>query len=248
MAPPSLPAPTQASSQVLSEAAKATDSSFQFAYFPLHQRGELIRDLLAFSGAKWEEIPVDWAAQKTQTPFQVLPVVYETTSSGIVLELAETQAIERYLARKHSLLGSNLWEENLVSEYYSNADAVLLSYHTRVVLAAAEVRLEEANKFYTEVLDKFIAIHEQHIKKNGDNGHYVGGKASLADLKSSQLIDRLTILQPKGAQLPISAELTPGLWRVHQAVKNHASLAAWHSGARYQELTKNTKGRFGFTQ
>lgn len=58
MAPPSLPILTQASSQVLSEAAKATDSSFQFAYFPLHQRGELIRDLLAYSGAKWEEIPV----------------------------------------------------------------------------------------------------------------------------------------------------------------------------------------------
>ncbi|KAG0021597.1 hypothetical protein BGZ82_011291 [Podila clonocystis] len=247
MAPPSFPIPTQASSQVLSEAAKATDSSFQLAYFPLHQRGELIRDLLAFSGAEWDEIPVDWATQKSQTPFQVLPVVYETNSSGTVLELAESQAIERYLARKYSLLGSNLWEENLVNEYYNNADAVFLSYHTRVVLAAVEVRFEEVKKFYAEVLAKFIVIHEQHIKKNGDNGHYVGGQASLADLKTSQLIDRLTILQPKGAQLPISAELTPGLWKVHQAVKSHASLAAWQSGARYQELTKNTKSRFGFT-
>ncbi|KAG0324889.1 hypothetical protein BG004_003345, partial [Podila humilis] len=196
----------------------------------------------------------DWPTQKTQTPFQVLPVLYETTSSGLVIELAETQVIERYLARKYSLLGSNLWEENLVSEYYSNTDSVFLSYGQRVVFASAEVRAEEANKFYTEVLSKFIAIHEQHLKKtnnNNDNDHwyYVGGKISLADLKTSQLIDRLLILHPKGAsEVPISAELTPALWKVHQTVKHQApaSLAAWFKSPRHAELTANTRARFGF--
>jgi hypothetical protein len=54
MAP--LPVPTKADSQTLSEAVKSTDSSFQVLYFGLHARGELTRNILSYSGAKWEEL------------------------------------------------------------------------------------------------------------------------------------------------------------------------------------------------
>lgn len=53
-----LPTVTRASSEVLAEAAKGTDSTFQLLYFPLHGRGELVRNLLAYSGAHWEELAV----------------------------------------------------------------------------------------------------------------------------------------------------------------------------------------------
>ncbi|KAF9428611.1 hypothetical protein BGZ94_001732 [Podila epigama] len=242
---PSFPIPTKASSEELSEAAKSTNTSFQLAYFPLHQRAELIRDLLAFTGSKWEELPVDWATQKTQAPFQVLPVLYETTPSGTILEIAETQVIERYLAHKHSLLGANLWEETLVNEYVSNTDSVFLSWGLRVLFAAPDARLEAIKTFFNEVLAKFISIHEAHLQKSGNTGHYVGNSITLADLKTSQLIHRLTLLLPKDAPaLPISEELTPALWKVHQIVKKNASLAEWHNSARHQELTRNTRARF----
>ncbi|KAG0088433.1 hypothetical protein BGZ92_006170 [Podila epicladia] len=138
------------------------------------------------------------ATQNTQTSSQVPQVVYETTSSGTILDCVEAQRIESYLSRKYFLLDFSL----------------------------SEIRLEEANKLGAEVLAMFITILEQRIEENGNNGHHVGSKAFLADLKTSPLIDRLTILWPKEAHLPLSEELAPGLWKVHQAVKNRASPAA----------------------
>ena len=54
----SLPVPTKADTTVLGQAAKSTDSTYKILYFGLHGRGELTRTLLAYSGAKWEELPV----------------------------------------------------------------------------------------------------------------------------------------------------------------------------------------------
>ena len=53
-----LPIPTQASSDILSQATKSTDSTFKLLSFSLHYRAELIRYLLASADAKWEELPV----------------------------------------------------------------------------------------------------------------------------------------------------------------------------------------------
>ncbi|KAF9127777.1 hypothetical protein BGW39_005637 [Mortierella sp. 14UC] len=241
-----LPTVTKASSEVLAEAARGTDSTFQLLYFPLHGRGELVRNLLAYSGAKWEELGVDWPVQKPKTPFQVVPVVYEHTASGSVLELAESNAIERYLARKYNLFGANIWEENQVNQFYHNAEGLIQTFALRVVGASLEARVDEASRFYTEVLAKFVTIHEEHLKQNGDSGHYVGNSTTLADLKVVQTLDRILLLVPKGVQVPVSAELTPSLWKVKQTVESHPSYAAWKKGQRSQELNANTKARFQF--
>ncbi|KAG0370316.1 hypothetical protein BC939DRAFT_449196 [Gamsiella multidivaricata] len=241
-----LPTVTKASTDALAEAAKSTNSTFQLLYFPLHGRGELIRDILAYSGAKWEELPVDWPVQKPQTPFRVVPIVYEHTSSGTILELAESNAIERYLALKFNLLGSNIWEEHLVNRYYYSTDVLYQGFVPRVAAAKPEVRAEEAKKFYEEVLSKWITIHEEHLRQNGDNGHYVGHRVTLADLKTVSVINRILLLVPKGVEAPLSAELTPSLWKVKQNAESHPSLAAWKQSQRSQELDSNTKARFGF--
>ncbi|KAF9100138.1 hypothetical protein BGX29_006778 [Mortierella sp. GBA35] len=242
-----LPTVTKASSEILTEAAKGTDSTYQLLYFPLHGRGELVRNLLAYSGAHWEELAVDWPAQKPKTPFQVAPVVYEHTSSGTVLELAESNAIERYIARKYNLFGANIWEENLVNQYYHSAEGLVQAFALHVVGASPEARVEEAQKFYSEVLAKFVAIHEEHLKRSGDNGHYVGNSTTLADLKVVQTLDRILLLVPKGgAPVPVSAELTPSLWKVKEAVEINGSYAAWKKSQRSSELNANTKARFQF--
>ncbi|KAG0376721.1 hypothetical protein BGX24_007315 [Mortierella sp. AD032] len=243
----SLPVPTHADTNVLGQAAKSTNSTFKILYFGLHGRGELTRTLLAYSGAKWEELPVDWATQKDLTPFKCLPVVYETTSDGTILELAECQAIERYLANKYNLYGKNAYETHKVEQYFSSADSVSQAFSQKIIGAAQDKRVEEANKFYVEVLPKFIAIHEAHLTKNGSNGHYVGNSATLADIKVANLIDRLLFLRPKGAdEVPFSAEKTPQLWKVLEKVNAHPTFAAWKKTDRYQELNAGTKSMFKF--
>ncbi|KAG0302300.1 hypothetical protein BGZ97_002407 [Linnemannia gamsii] len=213
-----LPTVTRASSEVLAEAAKGTDSTFQLLYFPLHGRGELVRNLLAYSGAQWEELAIDWPVQKSKTPFQVVPVVYEHTAS-----------------------------ENLVNQYYHNAEGLIQAFALRVVGAAPEARIDEASRFYIEVLSKFVAIHEERLKQSGDNGHYVGNTTTLADLKIVQTLDRILLLSPKGgAPVPVSKELTPALWKVKETVEGNASYAAWKKSQRSLDLNANTKARFQF--
>ncbi|KAF9353102.1 hypothetical protein BGX34_011799 [Mortierella sp. NVP85] len=242
-----LPVATKADTQTLSEATKSTDSSFQVLYFGLHGRGEFTRSILNYAGAKYEELTPDWPAQKEQTPFGVLPVVYETTSNGTVLELAESAAIERYLAKKFHLYGKNDYEQHKVEEYLSSIDGALLAFGTKIVNGPVETRVEEANKLYTEVFPKFIAIHEAHLAKNGSNGHYVGQSTTLADLKTTLLIDRVLFLRPNGAgEVPFSAEKSPNLWKVRETVYSHAPFAAWKKSQRHQELDVATKGFFKF--
>ncbi|KAF9917627.1 hypothetical protein BX616_000403 [Lobosporangium transversale] len=242
----SLPTPTQADSETLSRAAQSGDSTFKYLYFGLHGRGELTRRILAFAGAKWEELPVDWPSQKESVPFKVLPVVYEVTSDGTVIELAESQAIERYLAQKFNLYGKNVYEHHKVEQYLSSIDGVLIPFGTKV-LNSAENRVEEANKIYSNILDKFIAIHEEHLKKNGSNGHYVGNTTTLADLKLALLVDRLFLLKPKGAnEVPLSAEKSPNIWKVYETVNSAPHFAAWRNSDKYRELDDGTKKLFKF--
>ncbi|KAF9992200.1 hypothetical protein BGZ79_003395 [Entomortierella chlamydospora] len=241
----SLPTPTQASTEVLSQATKSNDSTFKVLYFGLHGRGELTRTLLAYAGAKTEELTVDWPNQKEHTPFKCLPVVYEVTSDGTVLELAESQAIERYLATKFHLFGKNEYEHHKVEQFFTSTDSTQQTFSTKVLFAAPDKRVEEANKFYTEVLPKFIEVHEAHLKKNGSNGHYVGDSITLADIKTTLFINRVLFLRPKGAnEVPFSAEKTPLLWKVRETVDNHPRLAAWKKSQRYQELDAGTKTLF----
>ncbi|KAG0297944.1 hypothetical protein BGZ96_003923 [Linnemannia gamsii] len=243
----SLPVPTQADTTVLGQAAQSTNSTYKILYFGLHGRGELTRTLLAYSGAKWEELPVDWPTQKEHTPFKCLPVVYETAQDGTILELAESQAIERYLANKYGLYGKNAYEAHKVEQIFSSADGVAQAFSQKIIGVAQDKRVEEANKLYVEVLPKFIAIHEAQLAKNGSNGHYIGNSATLADIKVANLIDRLLFLRPQGAnEVPFSAEKTPNLWKVLEKVNSHPTMAAWKKSDRYQELNAGTKSMFKF--
>ncbi|GJJ76812.1 hypothetical protein EMPS_09171 [Entomortierella parvispora] len=242
------PTPTVASSEVLSKAATSHDSTYKVLYFGIHGRAEIIRNLLGYGDAKWEELPIDWPAQKTKTPFQCVPVVFETTADGTILELAEAQAIERYLAKKYHLMGKNAWEEHKVNEFFTSTDGAMLAFHSSVLRGPngpIENQVEGANKFYAEVLAKFVALHEAYLAKNGSNGHYVGHQTTLADIKTSTFIDRLLLLHPTGAhEVGISKDKTPNLWKVRETVHAHPSFKKWIDSARYKELDVSTRKMF----
>ncbi|KAI7823579.1 hypothetical protein BC939DRAFT_492979 [Gamsiella multidivaricata] len=245
-----LPIATQASTHALAQAIDTTtESTFKFLYFGLHGRGELIRNLLAYGGAKFEELSLDWPAMKKDTPFGVLPVLYETTSDGTVLELSESQAIERHLARKFDLLGSNSWENHLVDRYYTSMETLSVNFF-KVLFAPLEKRNYEAEAFYRDHLPRWIAAHEAHLAKNGTNGHYVESQFTLADLKTALMVDRILLMVPKGLEERvrglISEERTPGLWKVKETVNAHPRIAEWKKSERHAQIDAGTKGFFKF--
>ncbi|KAF8948167.1 hypothetical protein BGZ47_006130 [Haplosporangium gracile] len=183
-----LPAAKKASSKILSEVTKVTSSKFQVAYFNFHGRAESTRYLLAHAGVPWKETVFDrptdpeWQRQKPKTPYKCLPVVYEATSSGAVLEISEVLPIERYLADKFGLAGSDPWERFQVEQAVSSIESSQLMYHSKVVLlnwpspGAADSsenqikrqwRAEDANRFYETGLKNFADIYEEKLHENG---------------------------------------------------------------------------------
>ncbi|KAG9319969.1 hypothetical protein KVV02_004638 [Mortierella alpina] len=246
----SLPVATQAPTQVLAKASdSSSDSTYQLLYFGLHGRGELIRTLLAYHGAKYEELTLDWPAMKKDTPFGVLPVVYETTSDGTVLELAEAQAIERHLAHKFGLLGANSWEAHLVDRYYTSMET-LSNQFFKVMFAPLDKRTTEAEIFYRDHLPRWIASHEKHLAAQKTTGHYVGNAFSLADFKTALMMDRIQFLVPGGMEDQVRAlfskETTPGLWKLRETVNAHPRIEQWRSSDRFAQINAGTKGFFKF--
>ncbi|GJJ76804.1 hypothetical protein EMPS_09163 [Entomortierella parvispora] len=247
-----LPKATKAPSDVLAKAAEtSTDSSFKLLYFGLHGRGEMSRTLLAYGGVRYEEIPLQWPVMKADTRFGCLPVLYETTSSGTVLQLSESLAIERYLARKFNLLGSNAWEEHLVNEY-TNSTETLSGNFMKICFVSDEVRQKEAEIFYRDHLTRWVQVHERLLAEEGQkqNGHYVGDKITLADIRTTVMMDRVLFLVPKGQEETVNKilnkETAPGLWKVRETVHAHPLIAAWKKSQRHQEIDAGTKGFFKF--
>ncbi|KAF9127992.1 hypothetical protein BGW39_005438 [Mortierella sp. 14UC] len=242
-----LPTPTKADPKVLGQAARSTNSTYQLLYFPMHGRGELTRTILVFSGAKWEELALDLTIQKKQLPFKLIPILYETTSDGTILELAESHAIERYLATKYGLNGSDPYETHRIDQIYTSTDFANQLFWTQVRWAPLDRRIEAAHKFYDEILPTYIANHEAQLEKNGANGHYVGDKITLADLKSAHFIDRVMFMRPKGTkEPPFSKERSPNMWKVLETVNGYPAMAEWKSSKRYQDLDAGSLSFFQF--
>ncbi|KAF9136539.1 hypothetical protein BGX30_011084 [Mortierella sp. GBA39] len=229
-----LPFVTKASSKVLSKAIKATSSSFQLAYFNFHGRAESTRYLLAYTRVPWKEI----------------------------VFFSEVLPIERYLADKFELAGSDPWERFQVEQFVSSIESSQLMYHYKVILpnwpseGAVDMnedgmkrqrRAEDASRFYETGLKNFVDVHEKKLQENGggENGHYVGDKTSLADIRATVLMDRLMLLRPEGADpVPLSKDKTPNLWRVREAVHQILAIAQWRESKRYQDLDALTKKYF----
>ncbi|KAG0353691.1 hypothetical protein BG005_007071 [Podila minutissima] len=239
----SYPVATKASSAALAQAASlnSADSKFQLFYFGLQARAEIPRLMLAYAGANVEHVSADWPAMKEKTRFGCLPVMFETTSNGTVLEFAESQAIERYIAKKFNLLGENVWEEQQTNEFVSSIDFQLTNY-IKVMFAPAESRHKEAETFHQNFA-KWVLFMERHLIENGNNGHFVGNKISWADLKAAVLVGRLSLLLPSGMEVP---KLPEALVKVVEAVKADPKIAAWMATEEYQKYDANTKGFFKF--
>ncbi|KAF9578800.1 hypothetical protein BGW38_005235 [Lunasporangiospora selenospora] len=248
-----LPTATKASSEVLSKAmrdAANTKSTYTLLYFGVHGLGEVTRSIFVYADVEYEPIIPDWPAMKAQTPFGYLPVLYETTSTGVVLELTESSSVERYLARKFNLLGANEMEEHRVGEYVNSACWIWSQILSKFLFSPVETRNQTVPEFYKGPIASWTQIHERHLRENGSNGHYVGNAFTWADLRTLALVQILLIMVPKGLERErdevFSPEVTPELWRLRETALAHPRLGKWLRSEKYDELTDGTKEFFKF--
>ncbi|KAK3833579.1 MAG: hypothetical protein J3R72DRAFT_494835 [Linnemannia gamsii] len=236
--------PAQAA--VFNALAAKTDSTFEIKYFGIHGLAHNSRILLALSGAKFtSDIPEDWASEKPNAPFGVMPLLTETSADGKhTLHVSESEAIERYLARKFGFLGKDAFEEVLVNTFITNDNSLMNQLFAKYLIVK-DVEVKAANKesLITDNIAPWIKNHEQHLKANGANGHYVGNKITLADVKTNFVI---SLIQSITGDDLISESKTPSLWEVRKQLDKAEGLAAWKATEDYKTLSEKNFAVLGF--
>jgi glutathione S-transferase len=82
---------------------------FKFTYFSLKALGEVSRVLFALANQEYENVRLsfeEWPQYKQQMVFEQIPVL-DVTENGQTVQIAQSNAIERYLATRFNLFGKN---------------------------------------------------------------------------------------------------------------------------------------------
>ncbi|KAF9964168.1 hypothetical protein BGZ70_006835 [Mortierella alpina] len=218
----------------------AADSTYSLLYMDTQGIVEPIRNLLTLGGATWTQLyPQDWENEdrldKSSFPFDLIPVLYVHSKDGRqTVAIAESKVIELYLAKKFHCLGKNSYEQVLISSFVSSIAALWddVMYSALALQASAEVKQEQLDLCLTKKIPTWVRIHEEHLKANGDNGHYVGDSISLADLRAAALLD--IILRFPASPHLLTQEMAPGLFKVKAMVDQHPKIAQWRETELYK--------------
>eukprot|EP01094_Clydonella_sp_ATCC50884_P014227 TRINITY_DN245_c0_g1_i1.p1 TRINITY_DN245_c0_g1~~TRINITY_DN245_c0_g1_i1.p1 ORF type:complete len:242 (+),score=89.71 TRINITY_DN245_c0_g1_i1:55-726(+) len=154
-------------------------------YFPLRARADNLRALLHVAGVEFEDKHVtfeEWPALKAQQPFGQLPVLKDGD-----VTIGQSNAIARYLARKHKLYGANDAEQVQIDQVVE---------HTRDMLDAV-VKLiwgnesfeADAKAFIADKLPGLLAPFSKWIAANGGSGFLIGSSLSYADIEAWHVLN-----------------------------------------------------------
>ncbi|KAG0252648.1 Glutathione S-transferase S1 [Actinomortierella ambigua] len=221
---------TQSSQQLSTLATQRDGSKFSLWYFKLHGLAISTRALLAISGADWSDKYQnqgdEWAARKDESPFGVLPVLYETTSDGqTTLQIAERDAIERYIAQKFGLSGDNAWEQVLVNEAVSLNQSLFNYWVYRILYSGPEEQAKALEDLKSKHLPLWVRNVESILIKNGKNGHFVGNHFTHADAHASAVVD--IMLSIVGTESVLNEKTAPNLLAAHKKTVSHPGYAAY---------------------
>jgi len=170
-------------------------TTYRLHYFNGRGRGELSRYLFFISGTPYEDIryalpsrgineglDFDKAKSEGKFPYGQVPIL-EVTTYGKTTVIAQSHAIERYLARKFGLLGDGDEEGGVIESITEGILDIVQAYFVPRRNPNKEESEKGLKQFFAETLPKhfgFIAkIYENNPHKSG---WAVGDKISLADI------------------------------------------------------------------
>ncbi|KAJ1967323.1 Glutathione S-transferase A2 [Dispira parvispora] len=162
--------------------------------------GEPARTLLEYAGAEWsDKHPENWETEKHLTPYGKLPVLIEHGDDGKVVEIVESDAIYRYLARKFGLYGQDIQED-------VQQDTIISQWKDVLAPAFLTIQNNEHVKQYgtekaKEASQHLFEKHGELLKKNG-TGHYVGNRTTLADIFAYSWLKTLKKIGIVGESFP----------------------------------------------
>ncbi|XP_033755358.1 S-crystallin SL11-like [Pecten maximus] len=154
-------------------------STYKLHYFDLRGRAEIARLLFAYAGVKYEDIRIDrakWPEQKSSAPGGTLPYLEVDNRS-----FGQSMAINRYLARKFGLMGSDeitaLAIDEFVEDVVECRSAMIAMFFEKD--ESRKATLEK--KLKEETVPNFMKKCEAKLTKNG-TGWVVGKSLTFADI------------------------------------------------------------------
>ncbi|KAG0200893.1 Glutathione S-transferase S1 [Mortierella sp. GBA30] len=221
-------------------------AKYSLFYFNFHGLGACPRALLCFGGVAWSnkvQNMTEWPTVKPTTPLGTLPVLLETNATtSQVLEIPESGAIERYLARKFSLLGNTPREQTLNDIFYAQAVMLNTKFVSKVVWSFEEVRQKALDQFLESTLPSWIAGCEKHLMDHGNQGHFADDCFTLADIKTAVVLDTMLSLESEHL---LNEEKCPGLWKLKRNVDSHPAYAAWRKSDVFRSMEQETQEEWG---
>ncbi|KAG0341948.1 Glutathione S-transferase S1 [Podila horticola] len=233
----------QAPSSELSET-MASPASFKLFYFPILGLGGTSRDIMSYGGAEFECVsPGTWSEEKGNTPMGCLPVLFITGKNGKQVTISEAAVIEQYLAKLYGLLGDNEYEETLIKSFQNTSNSLQNVFASLITWNQPEASPKCLAYFKANSLPSLCESLERHLKDNGNNGHFVGNKLSLADIRVSNMLEHFA-QQPCASELIEILQKYPNLYKMRESVANHPKLAAWRKSEGWTTIDKTSKAFF----
>ncbi|KAL6067596.1 Glutathione S-transferase P [Balamuthia mandrillaris] len=204
-------------------------------YFNTPGRAEVARLLLELAGADYEWVGFaykgsaggNWAEYKSahaeELAFGQVPRYQEPDG----LDLVQSSAIARYLAKKHGFNGANETEAALIDQF-SEGVVDFGSVSISVVFAPEGSKAQLLVKLLSEDLPKWLGYFERALAKSG-TGYFVGDKVSYADL---QLFIALNLVFTLEGTREIF-EGFPHVKAAHEKVANLPKIKAFYDSKPY---------------
>ncbi|KAF9909780.1 hypothetical protein EC991_008103 [Linnemannia zychae] len=221
---------------------------YTHSYFSIHFAGTNARGILAYAGAAWTPLYVNWGVDKPNMPFEVVPLLTIIHPDGKELTLSENNAIDIFLAKQFNLHGENPWEEALINAFYSSSNCMFFQEIMNSFFWESSGKSDdEKAKYLDDFLNKTLAgwgrIHEAHLANNGGNGHYVGKRTTLADIRTATMLDALEkIIGSNRVASIINATTTPNVIKVRANIEAKESYKVWITSDEYKKLSVNSTG------
>ncbi|KAF9380331.1 hypothetical protein CPB97_008404 [Podila verticillata] len=219
---------------------------YKLSYFGMHFGGTSARGILAYAGADWTPTYPVWRDEKANAPFELIPILTVISPDGKELVLAENVAIDIFLAKQFGLHGTNPWEEAIINAYYSNSNTfffqeIMNNFFWESQPKSVEEKRQYLDKMVNDQLTNWARIHEAHLENNHLNGHYVGNRTTLADIRTTTMLDALEkIIGSESVASVVNTVKTPGIAKVRSQVEGKPSYAAWRASEDYAKLNKSS--------
>jgi len=177
-----------------------TKMKLKVVYFNAPARAELVRWMLHFRAAPFEDVRVkheDWPAMKEKYPTKQLPALeYTNPKTGKQCVVVQGSAIVRTVAGITNLAGQTPQDAIEADQVYECLrDVRELTY--QIYTEKDETRKEQLkNKLKTEVLPAMMSFIEKKVTEN--NGKFVtGNDYTYADIAVAVLFDGLRTRVPE---------------------------------------------------